>query len=273
MTTRTRTALALAALWALLASAAAAQAPPAPIAAPTAQELARGAKIFGQYCARCHGFDATGGMGPPLARPRLRRAADEAGIIDILLKGVPGTAMPAAWSLSTRDVAEVAAYVRSLGQRPPEPLPGDAERGRAVYARSACVTCHLVNGEGGTVGPELSAIGVMRGSVFLRQSLVDPSAARPERSVSYEPYGYPAYEVVRARLRAGDDVEGVRLNEDAFTIQIRDRAGRLHSLRKSELSALRPDPSTSLMPAYKDVLTAAELNDLVSYLMTLRSDR
>ena len=105
-------------------------------------------------------------------------------------------------------------------------------------------------------------------AAFLRESLVNPAAARPERPVPYEPYGYPAYLVMRARTRGGDEVAGIRLNEDAFTIQLRDQNGRLHSLRKADLQQLRPDPATSLMPDYRNALNESDLKDLVAYLMT-----
>lgn len=253
---------------------ASAQAPaPKPLKRATAADLKGGAKAYTTYCARCHGLDGTGGMGPPLARPRLRRAADDAAIIDILMNGIPGTAMMAAWSLSEAEITQVTAYVRSLGRRPVEPLPGDPAAGQAIYARAACATCHIVDGSGSGLGPDLTDVGTRRGSTFLQESLLDPGAARPERPVPYEPYGYPAYEVIRAQPRAGAEVLGVRVNEDSFTIQLRDPQGRLHSFRKAELQRLQPQPEMSLMPSYRDTLTAAEINDLVAYLMMRRAAR
>jgi putative heme-binding domain-containing protein len=246
---------------------------PTPIAAPTAADLAGGEKVFTTYCARCHGFDGNGGSGPPLARPKLRRAADDAAFLDILVNGIPGTAMSAAWSLSDREKAQVTAYVRSQGRRREEPLRGNPERGRAVYARNACATCHIVNGEGTAMGPDLSEIGLLRGAAYLRESLVDPAAARPERTVPYEPYGYPAYLVVRAQPAAGPEVVGILVNEDAFTIQLRDRAGRWRSVRKADLRRLEYDTQTSLMPSYRGKLDAGALDDLVAYLITLQGGR
>jgi putative heme-binding domain-containing protein len=246
---------------------------PTPLAAPTAADLASGSTVFATYCARCHGFDGNGGSGPPLARPKLRRASDDAAFIDILLHGIPGTAMGAAWMLSEREMAQVTAYARSLGQRPEEPLPGDPGRGRAVYAQNACPTCHIAKGEGTPVGPDLTEIGLLRGAAFLRESLVNPAAARPERSVAYEPYGYPAYVVVRAQPSAGAEVVGVLVNEDSFTIQLRDRTGRWRSLRKADLQRLEYDAAASLMPSYRERLAEGPLNDLVAYLMTLRGER
>ncbi len=255
-------------------SVAAAQAlAPKPLERATAADLEGGAKAYATYCARCHGFDGTGGMGPPLARPRLTRAADEAAIIGILVDGIPGTAMMAAWSLSEREIRQVAAYVSALGRRPTEALPGDPALGRAVYSRVGCASCHIAHGEGSGLGPELTDVGRLRGAEYLRESLLDPGAARPERAVPYEPYAYPAYVVVRAQPQAGPQVTGVRVNEDAFTIQIRDPQGRVHSFRKADLQGLLPEPGTSLMPSYRDTLRGDDLNHLVAYLMTLRVER
>ena len=181
--------------------------------------------------------------------------------------------MMAAWSLSEAEITQVTAYVRSLGRRPVEPLPGDPASGQAIYARAACATCHIVDGNGSGLGPDLTDVGTRRGSTFLRESLLDPGAARPERPVPYEPYAYPAYEVIRAQPRGGAEVLGVRVNEDSFTIQLRDPQGRLHSFRKAELQRLQPQPEMSLMPSYRDTLTAAEINDLVAYLMMRRAAR
>lgn len=89
----------------------------------------------------------------------------------------------------------------------------------------------------------------------------------------YEPYGYPAYEIVRAQPRGGTEVVGVRLNEDSFSIQIRDQQGRLHSFRKADLQRLQAAPDMSLMPSYRDALTGAEINYLVAYLMMRRAVR
>ncbi len=246
---------------------------PKPLAHPTTADLASGAKVFTTYCARCHGFDGTGGSGPPLTRPRLRHAADEAAILDILVDGIPGTSMTSAWMLSEPEMAQVAAFVRSLGQRPEEPLPGNPDRGRAVYAQSGCAVCHIVAGEGASLGPDLSEIGLLRGSAFLRESVLDPAAARPDRPVPYEPYGYPAYMAVQVQPRHGPAVNGVLINEDSFTIQLRDQSGRWHSLRKIDLQRLDVALRTSPMPSYRESLDEQRLNDLVAYLMTLRERR
>ena len=64
-------------------------------------------------------------------------------------------------------------------------------------------------------------------------------------------------------------ITGRRLNEDTFTVQIIDEQERLLSLTKAELREYTLS-RTSLMPSYKDKLTAAERSDLVAYLVSLK---
>ena len=246
--------------------------PPKPIANPTPADLERGAAVFAESCARCHGLDGSGGAGPRLTRPKLARAVDEASIIEIVRDGVRGGTMPAIWFLPDADVVRVSAYVRSLGRRPAETPPGDPTAGSAVYARLACANCHLIEGTGTAVGPELSAIGTLRGAAFLRESLLDPDAARPERALRYEPYASPAYVTVRVKPRGAAEVVGLRLNEDSFTVQLRDRSGHVRSFKKADLERMQAERA-STMPSYRDALTSRDADDLVAYLMTLGAPR
>ena len=62
----------------------------------------------------------------------------------------------------------------------------------------------------------------------------------------------------------------MRINEDTFTIQLRDAANKLYSFRKSELEHVEKQLGKSLMPSFVNRLTGSELNDLVAYLSSLR---
>ena len=188
------------------------------------------------------------------------------------MDGVPGTAMAAAWQLSDPEVVLVAAYVRSLGRRDAgEKVAGDATRGRAVYdGKGGCAACHILAGQGRGIGPELTEVGALRGPEHLRQSILEPAADFPHRGVPYEPTSYSAYRLVRAVPATGPPVVGFAVNEDTFTLQLRDAAGALHSLRKADLARVEPEESASLMPSYKGVLTESEVQDLVAFLSSLR---
>jgi putative heme-binding domain-containing protein len=244
---------------------------PKPIASPSPEDLAQGQRLFAAQCARCHGASGTGGMGPSLQRPKLGRAPDDEALLGIIQDGIPGTAMGFA-SLSDLENAQVAAYVRSLGRLPLEAAPGDPVRGRLVYERAGCVTCHAIRGAGHASGPDLSEIGSRRGIAHLRQSLLDPPAAFPLLPLPYEPGGFVGYLPIVAVTRSGREVSGVRINEDSFSVQLRDAAGVLHSLRKSDLARLDRQPGTSVMPSYAESLSSTEIDDVVSYLASLGAE-
>jgi putative heme-binding domain-containing protein len=171
--------------------------------------------------------------------------------------------MPDAWQLSDNEVRQVVAYVRSLSRVEPGPLSGDPGRGKNLFSgKGGCSACHMVAGEGGILGPDLSEVGLLRGASYLRQSLVSPAAAVPE-----------GYLLVRAVTPGGETLEGVRVNEDSFSIQLRDDRGRFHSLQKLELRELKKRFGESAMPSYGSELSGGELDDVVAYLASLRGRR
>ena len=238
-----------------------------PLAGITSSDLAEGEKLFRVHCARCHGIAGEGGEGSNLAKPRLKYAPDDQALIDLLDEGIPGTGMPAIWTLNAEQAPKVAAYVKSLGQIAEEAMPGDPDRGADIYQDAGgCPACHIVNGHGAGIGPELTEVGERRGLDYLRRSLTDPADAQSQTG------GYKDYLTVRA-THADGAIEGMRINEDAFSIQIRDVSGVVHSFRKDDLKKLEKVFAHSLMPEYGAALNDKDMDDVVSYLMSLRSDR
>lgn len=144
-------------------------------------------------------------------------------------------------------------------QNPPARGSGDAAAGKAVFeGKGRCLTCHAVNDAGGSLGPDLSWIGVLRVPESLRRSIVDPGDQVSRR-----------YFTLVVETRDGKKLEGLLLNEDDISIQIRDTAGELRSFRKDDLKDLRREPR-SLMPSYGKELSEVEVDHLVAYLRTLR---
>jgi len=227
-----------------------------PAAAPPS-DMASGRRIFDAQCAWCHGNGGDGGAGPNL-HGTLLHATTLSSIVDIVNKGIPGTDMPS-FRLTERETRQVATYVLSLSRSASRPGPGNAERGAAVYQSTGCGSCHVVDGRGGILGPELTTIGGRRGAVYLREAIVKPAASHP-----------PGYLVVRAVPNSGPDVRGIRVNEDVFWIHIRDASGNVHALQKSELARVDRELDGTLMPSYESRLSAAQLDDLVAHLATLR---
>ena len=74
---------------------------------------------------------------------------------------------------------------------------------------------------------------------------------------------------VRAVTLDGKVVTGRRLNEDTYSVQLVDSEEHLVSLMKADLREYKVIPA-SPMPSYRDKLTADELTDLLSYLLSLK---
>ena len=230
-----------------------------PAARAGTADRAVGQRIFDAQCAWCHGNGGDGGTGPNL-HGRLRHATTLNSIVDIIINGIPGTDMPSfRLGLTERSTQQTAAYVLSLSRSSARPGSGNAERGEAVYQSSSCGSCHVVDGRGGILGPELTSIGGRRGAVYLRESIVKPAASHP-----------PGYLVVRAVPTSGAEIRGIRVNEDVFWIHIRDAGGTVHTLQKSDLARVDREFEATLMPSYESRLSSAQLDDLVAYLATLR---
>lgn len=234
------------------------------ISSPGLRDEARGKRLFEGQCARCHGMEGGGGIGANLRRPKLRRANDNDSLVDLVRSGIPGTGMPFTFAMTDEEVRDVVAYVRSLGRIPPEPVPGDAEQGRLVYQKAGCGHCHIIAGQGGNLGPELSDVGGRRGVAFLREALLHPGK---DRAVSSD--GYATFLPILAATKAGRVLTGFRVNEDTFTIQVRDTDNRLHSLHKGELEELHKLDG-SVMPSFEKTLARSDVDNLVSYLANLK---
>ncbi|HEX6081331.1 MAG TPA: CopD family protein [Methylomirabilota bacterium] len=75
------------------------------------------------------------------------------------------------------------AELHAAGGVPPgwrfSPPPGDAERGRALFARLGCPACHRVDGPGGPdarPGPDLTEEGEHHPASYLLESVINPDA-------------------------------------------------------------------------------------------------
>jgi len=131
----------------------------------------------------------------------------------------------------------------------------------------------MIAGQGGSIGPELTRIGAMRGAAGLKARLQDPGVNLPKMEAG--PFGnsWTQYLVFRAVEKDGHVTEGMRIGEDSFTIVLKDAAGKFHSFWKPDLRSLEKEPGKSFMPSFKDTLSATQLNDLVAYLASLKGEQ
>jgi putative heme-binding domain-containing protein len=242
--------------------------------APSTQSIANGKSTFRVACSYCHGIHADGGFrAPSLISGHLSHGDSDDALLNNILHGIPGTAMPAN-DLEESEAREVIAYLRSLQKPASAPITGSPEAGRKLFFGEAyCSRCHMVFGQGGRLGPELSRIGASRPPEFLIESIRNPDAELTERFVPLD-FGSVAttYELVTVTTRQGTRFSGVILNEDSFSLQFMDDREKIHSWSKSELQSIVHE-HRSPMPAYApQQLSDSQLNDLVAYLTSLRGD-
>lgn len=244
-----------------------------PLAAQGNGELERGKQLFLGMCSRCHGIQGGGGEGPNLNRPVLTRASDDPALLAIIRDGIPNTGMPRVRRMTDAELNALVVYVRSLGHVTQVAIGGNPENGKAVYAKLGCSSCHTIAGQGGTFGPELTSIGVLRAPDYLREAIVAPEAALPRGVLLVPGRGFNEFLPVRVVTREGQEVRGLRVNEDSFTIQVKDASNRLYSFRKADLQTLEKEIGKSVMPNFSGKTSASELDDLVAYLSGLRGEK
>jgi putative heme-binding domain-containing protein len=184
----------------------------------------------------------------PAERKALLAAASKlpAGLIRDLFEGYLPQPEPAA---------------RKLGSNPrPRTIlacKGDAGRGEKLFWSTAlnCGSCHKIGERGTALGPDLSAIGKLRGREDLLESILEPS-----RRIE------PKYAAYIAQTADGRVVTGLLVRRDESTVVLRDAQNKEIILAAKDLETLQP-ARLSLMPAGQLAgLTAQEAADLLEYL-------
>jgi putative heme-binding domain-containing protein len=127
----------------------------------------------------------------------------------------------------------------------------------------------MVQGKGGRVGPELTAVGGSRTRAAIIDSIRNPSR-RLAWGLTESTKEFPQeYETVTVVTADGKEIKGVALNEDNFSVQMMDTSEQIHLLDKDKLRSFQKSRE-SLMPQYNpDTLTEKDLEDVVAYLTSL----
>jgi len=146
-------------------------------------------------------------------------------------------------------------FVSSLGQSAAPATAGDPTRGARLFESNACSSCHILAGQGRALGPELTDLGDRRSAAYVREVLLDPGSRLPAEFL-----------VVRVTTKAGEITEGIRINEDNYSIQLKDVAGNMRSFEKAELQSQERLRGKTPMPSFKN-LPPADVQDLVAYLL------
>jgi putative heme-binding domain-containing protein len=230
---------------------------------------------FRANCAFCHGLGARGGgRGPDLTRTPKKHGDSDGEVFNTINNGVPGTAMPPNGAtqqgvgMTDEEIWQVVTYIRSV-EKKPGTVSGDAKHGRELfYGNAACATCHMFDGKGGRLGPDLTGAGTARSTDYLVESVRNPSR-RLAQGISEAMKEFSAeYETVEVVASDGTKYQGTLLNEDSFTIQFMDTRENVRSFDKASLKSWKKSRE-SLMPAYGEKeLPGKDLQDLLAFLVS-----
>jgi len=153
--------------------------------------------------------------------------------------------------LTPNQVRELAREVRDQG---------DARRGAEVFRRAelGCIACHSIDGQGGHVGPDLSALGTAQPIDFIIGAILEPQKEVKE-----------GYNSISVTTRDGQEYQGYPILETAEQLVLRDPL--LNTEVRLRREAIRERKQNgSLMPeGLTDGLTHAELRDLIRFLAEL----
>lgn len=140
--------------------------------------------------------------------------------------------------------------------------PGDASRGSVVARdanRTLCLRCHVIDGQGQQVGPELTGLGARYTRDEIVKSILEPSARLAE--------GYAAVLLLTTddRLHVGqlrsDTPKGVTLV---------DSSGTAFDVPRDEIAELRPSTQSIMPEGLCRTMSREEFADLIAWLCSLR---
>jgi putative heme-binding domain-containing protein len=144
-----------------------------------------------------------------------------------------------------------------LTRKIPEIVGGSWSSGQALFiGKAACATCHQLRGSGAKVGPNLDNL-IHADYASLLKNISDPNA-----SINPDAVGYTV------TLKDGTAVAGTRAAENAEELQIAQPGGAVARLKKSEIAKTEPMTVSLMPPGLDKTLTAEELRDLMTYLLT-----
>lgn len=231
---------------------------------------------FRLNCAFCHGLGARGGgRGPDLTRSQKRHGNSDAEMFHNIHDGIPGTAMPAATNggigvgMSDEEIWQVISYLRRIQVKAPAQPGGNPEHGKQLFiGASGCSTCHMIQGKGGRLGPDLTTVGASRSVEYLVESVRNPSRRLAQGILEAMKEFPEEYESVSVVTADGTKLSGVLLNQDQFTLQMLDTREQLRLFEKAELRSFETRRE-SAMPVYdQKALSDKDLQDLIAYLQS-----
>jgi putative heme-binding domain-containing protein len=141
---------------------------------------------------------------------------------------------------------------------------GDAGRGEKLFLDVkglACVKCHSVGGQGGTVGPAIDGIGAKYAREELMTSVLEPSKTIAN-----------GYETIIITTVQGKALQGVFKGETGDAVNYADADGKLHSVPKKDIDEKAFSPVSTMPNGLNEGMTLQDFADLIAFLEARREE-
>ncbi len=220
---------------------------------------AEGKNLFESSCAVCHGLDGGGGEhAPNIGRASSAKSKADAALARTLRDGIPGKGMPSFNKFSDLELQSVLSYLRFLqGKSEARSDVGNPVQGEQLFfGKAGCAECHAMHGEGHFLSTDLSDYADDHDANDIRDAIVSP------RQQENEPHSF-----AHVTSNSGRVLAGVIRNENNSSLQIQDADGQFDLFMKSDLRSVERSPAPSMPVDYEQKLSAAEIDDLVSYIV------
>jgi PQQ-dependent dehydrogenase (methanol/ethanol family) len=243
-----------------------------PGAASAPADFTQAKATFATTCGGCHGPAALGGdRGPALIDNADLRKLDVQGIAAIITGGTP-KGMPAFANLPANQVTAIASWLHAenasgMKAAPPEQI---AAGQKFFFGEGGCSGCHMVHGQGGSNGPDLSTVGQRLKPEEITAMLDNPTGQMGTKRTPACP-GWAfcpnlEWSVANVKLAGGGTLRGFLRNEAEHSIIVQGFDGKEHMLSDKEYVSYARE-TTSYMPAMH--ASADQRRDLMAYLGTL----
>ncbi|PYI83903.1 MAG: hypothetical protein DME26_14260 [Verrucomicrobia bacterium] len=134
----------------------------------------------------------------------------------------------------------------------------DLTRGKRLFNEAGCAQCHRVGGEGGVVGPDLTAVSSRFDRRALLESILEPSKVIAE-----------TYRTVSIALKSGLIVDGRIVEEDTNTLSIAINPvdpGQCRRVSKADIQTQSVSDISPMPAGLVNTLTKEEILDLLAFL-------
>jgi cytochrome c oxidase cbb3-type subunit III len=220
------------------------------------EAIEEGRLLYMNSCSGCHGPTAEGGRGPRIAQNGDIRGANDGRLFNSIKNGVRGSDMPPS-TYPDDKIWQLVSFVKSVNAPAYEAkVSGSADSGRAIFSgKGGCSGCHMIRGQGGALGPDLTNAGMARSVPQLREAILKPSEKPTE-----------GFSAVTVRTKKGETIKGVAKDNTNYNINVMDGSGRIHLLSKIDLSEVVFSKRSAMPEDYGQRFSKQEIDDLIAFL-------